>query len=119
VTSNMVHHELHLAVKNSMFLFERIELFDREARSRTGELDPIDAGALAFGVGLLLRILGPVAPHLAEELWHRAGGRGMLALAPWPAPLDLDAAGKPRGARGKHGSTSPSREGRGDGSNPT
>lgn len=115
VTTNMVHHELHLAVKNVMFFFERLVQFDREARSRTGELDPIDAGALSFGVGLLLRMLGPIAPHLAEEIWHRAGGRGMLALAPWPASLDLDADRRSRGARGKQGSTSPSQEEQGDG----
>jgi leucyl-tRNA synthetase len=116
VTTNMVRHELHLAVKNLMFLFERLVQFDREARSRTGELDPIDAGALSFGVGLLLRMLGPIAPHLAEEVWHRAGGRGMLALAPWPASLDLDVDRRQRGARGNQGSTSPSMEGPGGGS---
>lgn len=30
------------------------------------------------------QLLQPFAPHLAEELWERLGGRGLLARAPWP-----------------------------------
>ena len=32
----------------------------------------------------LTRLLGPFAPHLAEELWHRQGGEGLLVFQPWP-----------------------------------
>lgn len=31
-----------------------------------------------------LRILAPYAPHLAEELWERAGCRSPVSLAQWP-----------------------------------
>lgn len=31
-----------------------------------------------------LRILAPYAPHLAEELWERLGGEGLISPAPWP-----------------------------------
>lgn len=112
VTSNLERHELHLAVKSSMFLFERIVQFDREARSRTGELDPIDAGALSFGVGLLLRLLGPTAPHIAEEIWHRAGGHGLLAVAPWPAPVAADRSSTARTERAGFDLAVPDRAGR-------
>jgi leucyl-tRNA synthetase len=101
VTANMVRHELHLAVKNGMFLFERLVQFEREARAR-GDLAPADAAALSIGVGVLLRLLAPIAPHIAEELWCRAGGPGLLAVAPWPAPLEPPGGRKPRkDARGE------------------
>lgn len=32
-----------------------------------------------------IQLLAPLAPHIAEELWARLGGQGMLMYAPWPA----------------------------------
>ncbi len=32
-----------------------------------------------------LRVLSPFAPHVAEELWERLGGRGSIGAQPWPA----------------------------------
>jgi leucyl-tRNA synthetase len=32
-----------------------------------------------------LQVLAPFAPHLAEELWSRLGGKGSILHAPWPA----------------------------------
>ncbi len=32
----------------------------------------------------LVLLLGPLAPHMAEELWHRLGHDGSLAYAPYP-----------------------------------
>jgi len=31
-----------------------------------------------------IRILAPVIPHLAEEIWHRLGHKDFVSLAPWP-----------------------------------
>jgi leucyl-tRNA synthetase len=36
-------------------------------------------------VSVLIRLLNPMAPHIAEELWERRGGQGLCADAPWPA----------------------------------
>ncbi|MBV9349476.1 MAG: leucine--tRNA ligase [Patescibacteria group bacterium] len=58
---------------------------------------------------LLIRLLAPFAPHLAEELWHSTGNEGSVHTAPWPAfnasKLEADAvtigvqiAGKTRGS---------------------
>jgi leucyl-tRNA synthetase len=33
----------------------------------------------------LVRLVAPLAPHVAEELWHRLGRAESLAYAPWPA----------------------------------
>jgi leucyl-tRNA synthetase len=32
----------------------------------------------------MTRMLGPFAPHLAEELWERQGGEGLVVFQPWP-----------------------------------
>ncbi|MBI2169287.1 MAG: valine--tRNA ligase [Actinobacteria bacterium] len=32
----------------------------------------------------VVRLLHPVVPFATEELWHRLGGDGLCALAPWP-----------------------------------
>ena len=32
----------------------------------------------------MTRMLGPFAPHLAEELWQRQGGEGLVVFQPWP-----------------------------------
>jgi leucyl-tRNA synthetase len=35
---------------------------------------------------ILVRLAGPMMPHLTEELWQRLGHTTMLAETPWPAP---------------------------------
>ena len=35
-------------------------------------------------VSVLVRLLNPMAPHVAEELWERIGAGGLCADAPWP-----------------------------------
>jgi leucyl-tRNA synthetase len=36
----------------------------------------------------LTLLLGPFAPHLAEELWHALGHKESLAYAPWPKAIE-------------------------------
>jgi leucyl-tRNA synthetase len=44
-----------------------------------------DAGSLGKDdFGVLLRLLSPAAPHIAEELWQRKGFRGLICKAEWP-----------------------------------
>jgi leucyl-tRNA synthetase len=38
----------------------------------------------AEAVGTLVKLISPMAPHLAEESWARLGGEGLVADAPWP-----------------------------------
>ena len=35
-------------------------------------------------LSILLTLLGPFAPHLAEELWHKLGGAGSIHRQHWP-----------------------------------
>jgi leucyl-tRNA synthetase len=32
----------------------------------------------------MIRLLNPMAPHIAEDLWERTGGQGLCADAAWP-----------------------------------
>jgi leucyl-tRNA synthetase len=46
-------------------------------------------------VRTLIKLLNPLAPHVAEEMWERIGGRGMLADESWPV-FDPAAAAEPK-----------------------
>ncbi|SNR32135.1 leucine--tRNA ligase [Paracoccus sediminis] len=35
---------------------------------------------------IMAQLMGPMVPHLAEEVWAMAGGQGLLVDAPWPKP---------------------------------
>ncbi|WEF24640.1 leucine--tRNA ligase [Paracoccus sp. S3-43] len=35
---------------------------------------------------ILAQLMGPMVPHLAEDVWAMAGGQGLLVDAPWPRP---------------------------------
>jgi leucyl-tRNA synthetase len=43
-------------------------------------------------VRTLVKLLNPLAPHVAEEMWERIGGPGMLADQSWPEFNPADAA---------------------------
>ena len=48
--------------------------------------DVYDAGKLdREELMAYLKLLCPFAPHLAEEIWEKSGGKGFLSLAEWPA----------------------------------
>ncbi|MEX0504318.1 leucine--tRNA ligase [Alphaproteobacteria bacterium LSUCC0719] len=40
--------------------------------------------ARRFGIETLTRLLAPMAPHVAEEMWQMLGHDTMLASSPWP-----------------------------------
>ncbi len=43
-----------------------------------------DTWALREALEVLVRLLNPMMPHLAEELWHKLGHREMLVNTAWP-----------------------------------
>ena len=42
-------------------------------------------GARAEALSMLARCITPFMPHLAESVWERIGGDGLVSAAPWPA----------------------------------
>jgi leucyl-tRNA synthetase len=42
------------------------------------------AAARRFAMRTMAQLMAPMVPHLAEEVWARVGGEGLVATAPWP-----------------------------------
>ena len=50
----------------------------------SGSLHNISANVAAEALSILVRLLAPFAPHLAEEFWMKLGGTDSVHLQPWP-----------------------------------
>ncbi len=57
----------------------------REMTNLIAEIDVKTGKSLIDeGICVLIRVVEPFIPHLAESLWREIGGEGMLYLQPWP-----------------------------------
>ncbi|MCB1356036.1 MAG: class I tRNA ligase family protein, partial [Maritimibacter sp.] len=45
---------------------------------------PAGAAAKKQAMRVMAQLMSPMTPHLAEEIWERLGGEGLVANAPWP-----------------------------------
>ena len=50
----------------------------------SGELAQLHPAVRSEALSVLVRLLAPFAPHLAEEFWHRLAGEGSVHQQPWP-----------------------------------
>ncbi len=97
VTENLTRLEMQRAAHNAMLLFTRIQDFEQRAlEQRGGELEAGDREAVVAALLLLVQLLAPLTPHIAEELWSLAGHRTLVSIAPWPTPLRHSAQEAPR-----------------------
>jgi leucyl-tRNA synthetase len=87
-TAEMESLEMHSAVRDVMRLFDRIKDFEKRVLARQDELSPADREALLEALTILIQLLGPFAPHLAEELWI-AFGHEADTQTPWPGVSSL------------------------------
>jgi leucyl-tRNA synthetase len=84
-TADLERLELQRAAHNAMLLFTRIQDFEqRAAERRDGGLQEADREAIVAALLLLVQLLAPLTPHIAEELWSLAGNTTLVSDAPWP-----------------------------------
>jgi leucyl-tRNA synthetase len=84
MTEEMESLEMHSAVRNIMRLFDRIKDFEKRVIAKQDELNVANHEALVEALTLHAQMLGPLAPHLAEELWIALGQEEHGAQTPWP-----------------------------------
>jgi leucyl-tRNA synthetase len=82
-------HKTIAAVTDDLdkFRFNRAVARIRELTNALDELPATEPGAsevLREGLETLAQLLGPMMPHLAEEMWQELGGADLLAEQPWP-----------------------------------
>ena len=77
----------HVTDDLDKFRFNRGVARIRELTNALEEVSGTGAGessVLRFGLEVATRLLGPMMPHLAEELWHQLGHKTLLVEQPWP-----------------------------------
>jgi leucyl-tRNA synthetase len=82
-------HKTIAAVTDDLdkFRFNRAVARIRELTNALEEVPAREPGAppvLREGLETLALLLGPMMPHLAEEMWETLGGGGLLSEQPWP-----------------------------------
>ncbi|HTV44966.1 MAG TPA: leucine--tRNA ligase [Stellaceae bacterium] len=80
VTEDLDRFRFNRAVARIRELTNAIEELP-EAILRT---EPAAPAVLREGLEALTRLLGPMMPHLTEEMWQTLGGTGLLAEQRWP-----------------------------------
>ncbi len=83
--------ELHTALKKALFDFERQQFNTVVSACMTmvntlNKLGstPADVMILREGIGILLRLLAPIAPHISHQLWLDLGYGDDILQAGWP-----------------------------------
>jgi leucyl-tRNA synthetase len=83
--------ELHLALQKALFDYERQQFNTVVSACMTmvnilNKLSDSDdeLALLSEGLGIVLRLLSPIAPHVTHELWQGLGYGNDILDAPWP-----------------------------------
>ena len=76
---------IHKVIKKVSLDIEDLK-FNTAIAAMMGLINEIyDKGTLTRDeLSILVRLLCPFAPHLAEEMWQDLGGKGLCSLAEWP-----------------------------------
>ncbi len=84
VTEDLERLEMQRAAHNAMLLLTRIQDFEQRACERREQPRAQDSEAVVAALLLLVQMLAPLTPHIAEELWSLAGNPTLLATSEWP-----------------------------------
>jgi leucyl-tRNA synthetase len=87
VTEHFDELRFNTAVAALMELANTMQDYVARGGARNAEWDQV--------LRTLVKLLNPLAPHIAEEMWERVGERGMLADEAWPV-FDAAAAAEPK-----------------------
>ncbi|MDA0654906.1 MAG: leucine--tRNA ligase [Proteobacteria bacterium] len=87
-----IRREMHKTIASvtgdlDRFHFNRAVARIREFSNTIGDLDDSSiegAWLRREGYRTIIQLLGPVAPHIAEELWQKFGHDTLLVDSPWP-----------------------------------
>jgi leucyl-tRNA synthetase len=81
-----IEHDFHFntAISAVMELVNALHEFERASLDTMAR--PERAALLREAVEATLLLLGPVSPHITEELWATTGHRESLFRQPWPVP---------------------------------
>jgi leucyl-tRNA synthetase len=88
------HRAIHKTIANvsadlDKFHFNKAVARVRELTNLLEDLDGArDGWVLREGLETVARLIGPMMPHLAEELWQRLGHETLVAETPWPEVVD-------------------------------
>jgi leucyl-tRNA synthetase len=74
-------HQFNTVVSAAMKTLNALEKAPRDDAAAHAEVTE-------EGLGILLRLLAPITPHIAHALWQDCGFQGDLLHASWPVPAD-------------------------------
>lgn len=84
VTDDMERWHMNTAVSAAMELLNEASAY-RHSEDYEAERSAGGEKAMTFALNTLVRMLGPMAPHVSEELWEKSGASKTLLETPWPS----------------------------------
>jgi len=92
-----IRREVHLTLKQASYDLSK-QQFNTVASAAMKMLNALEkahkeasegwAAVAHEGFSILLRLLSPIAPHIAHALWKELGYGDDILAAPWPQPLE-------------------------------
>lgn len=77
--------DLHRATRNVKQLLDQIQDFEQRVTTHRDEVVGPDREAVTVALTVLVQLLAPLAPELAEQLWARTGAETSVGEAAWPS----------------------------------